>query len=47
MTRILRGFVEARNLNDEPRIRLCGTRDRRTAHEIYSRDFYAGIDWRF
>jgi TonB-dependent receptor len=47
LTRMLRGFVEARNLNDEPRIRYAGVPDRRTAHEIYSRDFYAGIDWRF
>ncbi len=47
LTRVLRGFVEARNLNDEPRIRYAQTPTRRTAHEIYSRDFYAGIDWRF
>ena len=30
LTRILRGFVEARNLNDEPRIRYAG--DRRPPH---------------
>jgi TonB-dependent receptor len=47
VTRILRMFFEARNLNDEPRIRYAGVSSRRTAHEIYSRDFYAGIDWRF
>jgi hypothetical protein len=47
VTRRFRGFVEARNLNDEPRIRYAGTPDRRTAHEIYSRDFFAGLDWRF
>ena len=47
ISRMFRGFVEARNLNDEPRIRYAAIPDRRTAHEIYSRDFYAGIDWRF
>ena len=47
LSRILRGFIEARNLNDEPRIRYAGSPDRRTSDEIYSRDFYAGIDWRF
>jgi hypothetical protein len=47
VTRILRVFFEARNLNDEPRIRYARIPSRRTAHEIYSRDFYAGIDWRF
>jgi TonB-dependent receptor len=46
LTRVLRGFIEGRNLNDEPRIRYAGQPNRRTAHEIYSRDFYAGIDWR-
>ena len=46
--RILRGFVETRNLNDEPRDPLrLDAGSARTAHEIYSRDFYAGIDWRF
>lgn len=45
--RYLRLFVEGRNLNDEPRINYAGNRNRRTAHEIYSRDVYAGIDWRF
>lgn len=45
--RRLRGVVEARNLNDAPRRRYAGTSDRRVQHEIYSRDFYAGIDWRF
>ena len=47
LTRVLRAFVEARNLNDEPRINYAGVPTRRTAHEIYARDFYAGIDWRF
>ena len=47
ISRLLRGFVEGRNLNDAPRIRYAATPERRTAHEIYSRDFYAGIDWRF
>jgi len=47
MTRLLRGFVEVRNLNSEPRRRYAGTSDRRVQHEIYSRDFYAGLDWRF
>jgi hypothetical protein len=44
---MFRGFVEGRNLNDAPRIRYAAIPERRTAHEIYSRDFYAGIDWRF
>ena len=47
ISRVLRGFIEGRNLNDAPRIRYAATPSRRTAHEIYSRDFYAGIDWRF
>ena len=47
ISRMFRGFVEGRNLNDAPRIRYAAIPDRRTAHEIYSRDFYAGIDWRF
>ncbi len=47
MTRVLRGFVELRNLNDAPRRRYAGTSDRRVHHEIYSCDFYAGIDWRW
>ena len=47
ISRLLRGFVEGRNLNDAPRIRYAAIPERRTAHEIYSRDFYAGIDWRF
>jgi len=47
LSRHLRFFVEGRNLNDEARISYAGARDRRTAHEIYSRDVYAGIDWRF
>jgi TonB-dependent receptor len=47
ITRVLRVFVEGRNLNDEARIRYARTPSRRTAHEIYSRDLYAGIDWRF
>ena len=47
ISRLLRGFVEGRNLNDVARIRYAAIPTRRTAHEIYSRDFYAGIDWRF
>jgi TonB-dependent receptor len=47
LVRYLRGFIEARNLNNEARVAYAGTPSRRTAHEIYSRDFYAGIDWRF
>lgn len=47
VARMFRAFIEARNLNDEPRIRYSGVPNRRTAHEIYSRDLYAGIDWRF
>jgi hypothetical protein len=47
LMRRLRGFVELRNLNDEPRRRYAGIRERRVQHEIYSRDVYAGIDWRF
>jgi TonB-dependent receptor len=47
LAKMFRGFVEGRNLNDESRRRYAGTPDRRTAHEWYSRDFYAGVDWRF
>ena len=47
VTRLLRGFIEARNLNDEARIRYAGAPERRTAHEIYARDFYVGIDRSF
>lgn len=47
VTRYFRGFIEARNLTNEARVGYAGTPNRRTAHEIYSRDFYAGIDWRF
>lgn len=47
VSRLLRGFIEARNLNDEARISYAGVSTRRTSHEIYARDFYAGIDWRF
>lgn len=47
MSRVLRGFVELRNLNNEPRRRYAGTSERRVAHELYLRDFYAGLDWRF
>ena len=47
VTTALRGFVEFRNINDQDRLRYSGTRERRTAHELYGRDFYAGIDWRF
>jgi hypothetical protein len=43
----LRGFVEGRNLNNATRVRYAGIGDRRTAEELYLRDFYAGIDWRF
>jgi len=45
--RALRGLVEVRNLNNESRRRFAGSRQRRVHHEIYSRDVYAGIDWRF
>ncbi len=45
LIRKLRGFVELRNLSDEPRPRYAGARERRVQHEIYSRDVYAGIDW--
>ena len=47
LMRALRGFVELRNLNDAPRRRYAGISDRRVHHEIYSRDVYLGIDWRF
>ena len=45
VSRHFRPFVELRNLNDEPRLRYAGSRDRRVAHEIYSWTVYAGIDW--
>jgi len=45
VNRHFRPFVEVRNLNDEPRLRYAGTRDRRVAHEIYSWTLYAGMDW--
>lgn len=47
VARRLRGFVEGRNLNNATRVRYAGIGDRRTAEELYLRDFYAGIDWRF
>ena len=45
--RWLRAFVEMRNLNDEARVRYVRRRIGVYADEIYSRDFYVGIDWRF
>ena len=47
VTRMLRGFVEGRNLNNATRVRYAGIDERRTAEELYLRDFYLGIDWRF
>ncbi len=47
LTPRLRVVVEGRNLNDAPRRQYAGIRERRVEHEIYDRDFYAGIDWRF
>ncbi len=45
--RFLRGVVELRNLSDTARRRYAGVSDRRVQEEIYGRDLYAGIDWRF
>jgi TonB-dependent receptor len=47
VARGLRAFVELRHMNDEPRVRYFGVPERLAAHEIYGRDYYAGIDWRF
>ena len=47
LPRMLRGFVEGRNLNDARRLSYQGASSRRTADEWYSRDLYFGIDWRF
>ena len=47
LNRRLRGFLELRNLNDEPRRRFSGTSQYRTSYEIYSWNLYAGVDWRF
>ena len=47
LNRRLRGFLELRNLNDEPRRRFSGTSQYRTSYEIYSFNLYAGVDWRF
>jgi TonB-dependent receptor len=47
LARMLRVFAEMRNLNNEARVRYVGVPERRAADEIYLRDFYIGIDWRF
>jgi TonB-dependent receptor len=47
LNRYLRGFLELRNLNDEPRRRYSGEPQYRTSHEIYSWNLFAGVDWRF
>ncbi len=47
VSRRFRAFVELRNLTDEPRRRFAGVSDRRVHHEIYARDVYAGLDWRW
>lgn len=47
LNRRLRGFVELRNLNDEPRRRYSGTPAYRTNYEIYSWNVFTGVDWRF
>lgn len=43
----LRGFVDLRNLNNEPRTRFSGAPERRTSYEIYSWNVNAGFDFRF
>ena len=47
LTRALRGIVEVQNLNSAPRRQYAGISERFVEHEIYGRDFYVGIDWRF
>ena len=47
LQRRLRGFLEFRNLNDEPRRRFAGISDRRVQHELYARDVFFGVDWRY
>jgi TonB-dependent receptor len=47
LVRFVRGVFEARNLNDAVRRRYAGISDRRVHEEIYGRDIFAGIDWRF
>jgi TonB-dependent receptor len=45
--RYLRGVIEVRNLNDAALVNYAGVSDRRLQDEIYGRDAYFGIDWRF
>ncbi len=47
LNRRVRGFMDFRNLNDEPRLRYSGAPERRTSFEIYSWTINAGFDWRF